>query len=147
MHPIRYAQADKRKSITMKTEYENWPPLIRFFSPQIYRYNLKTFITPLIIILLLILYYSRTWYKGEELDITWKLGLILGIVLILLTVFQLRTFFWIKKNSSLQQIPSTIKQKNKILTLFVFLFLPVVLMILSLLRLSLIHISEPTRPY
>ena len=118
----------------MKIEYENWPPFIRFFSPQIYRYNLKTFIPPLIIILFMILYYSRTWYKGDELDITWKLGLILGIGLILLTVFQLRTYFWIKKNSSLQQIPSTIKQKNRILTLFVFLFLPVVLTILSLLR-------------
>ena len=124
----------KEKRNIMKIEYENWPPFIRFFSPQIYRYNLKTFIPPLIIILFMILYYSRTWYKGDELDITWKLGLILGIGLILLTVFQLRTYFWIKKNSSLQQIPSTIKQKNRILTLFVFLFLPVVLTILSLLR-------------
>ena len=54
------------------------------------------------------------------------------VVLIALAIFQIGSYYWIKKNSSMDEIPFGVTNKYKIFGLMIFVILPIVVLIFSL---------------
>lgn len=115
----------------MKTDCENWPSIIRFFSPQIRSYNLRIFIAQFGFICFATLFYSRSLLRGDELDFTWRFGMLASIGLAILTLFQLGSFYWIQKYGSFEQIPSEVNKENFYITMSIFIVIPIALTVSS----------------
>ena len=123
----------KNKTATiMKIKFNEWPTVIRFFAPQIYKYQLKTFVFPALFLLYLGFYCSRLWWKETEFDFFERGGVLAGVVLLILTIFQIGSYLWIKKNSSLDLIPPNQSKTNKLLMILFFVILPLIVCLFPL---------------